>query len=261
MSMDTTDAGVAGDGGDGVFNVYADARRAEAYATLAFQGTYYLAYRDLPAIIGRHVAGSRALDLGCGAGRSTRFLRDLDFDAVGADISAEMVRVARDVDPAGDYRVVGDGDYEALDGERFDLVLAVFTFDNVPSRAQKRRILDGLRPLLVPGGRVILLVSAPEIYVHEWASFSTRPFPENHHARDGDIVRTVITDTPDHRPVDDVLCGDACYRSVFEEARFTVVAQYRPLGRSDDPVEWVTEAIIPPWSIYVLGSADAPPRR
>jgi hypothetical protein len=60
--------------------------------------------------------------------------------------------------------------------------------------------------------------------------------------------------------VDDVLCGDACYRSIFDEAGLAVEAHYRPLGRPDDPVEWVTEAVIPPWSIYVLGAVDGSPR-
>ena len=44
-------------------NVYDDKQRAEAYATLDFPGTYYLAYRDLPAIIAEHVVGKEALDL------------------------------------------------------------------------------------------------------------------------------------------------------------------------------------------------------
>ena len=82
-------------------NVYADATRAEAYSRLDFPGTYFLAFRDLPEILGRHVTGRRAVDFGCGAGRSTRFVRRLGFDAVGVDISEDMVRKAREIDPAG----------------------------------------------------------------------------------------------------------------------------------------------------------------
>ena len=37
----------------------------------------------------------------------------------------------------------------------------------------------------------------PAIYVNEWASFSTRDFPENRNARDGDRVRIVMLDVPD----------------------------------------------------------------
>ena len=63
-------------------NVYEDRDRAASYAKLAFPGTYHLAYRDLPAIIAQHVPGGRALDFGCGTGRSTRFVRDLGFETV-----------------------------------------------------------------------------------------------------------------------------------------------------------------------------------
>ena len=38
-------------------NVYDDRARADSYDKLEFPGTYYLAYRDLPAIFTEHVAG------------------------------------------------------------------------------------------------------------------------------------------------------------------------------------------------------------
>jgi hypothetical protein len=47
-------------------NCYQDAIRADAYAQLEFANTYYLAYRDLAAIIRNHVTGTRAIDFGCG---------------------------------------------------------------------------------------------------------------------------------------------------------------------------------------------------
>src|SRR5574341_1320733 len=90
-------------------NTYADAKFAEAYATLQFKNTYYLAYRDLPKIISKHVGGNKALDFGCGTGRSTRFLRKLGFDVVGVDISKQMLKNARELDPRGNYRKIGEG--------------------------------------------------------------------------------------------------------------------------------------------------------
>ena len=84
-------------------NVYEDEERARAYATLQFPGTYYLAFRDLPALIGRYNHGRRALDFGCGTGRSTRFLTDLGLKVVGVDISQAMLDQARALDPSGDY--------------------------------------------------------------------------------------------------------------------------------------------------------------
>ena len=44
----------------GFANVYADAKRAQAYARLEFPGTYYLAFRDLPDLCRRHVGGFQA---------------------------------------------------------------------------------------------------------------------------------------------------------------------------------------------------------
>src|ERR1700758_2738447 len=87
-------------------NVYEDEERARAYATLRFPGTYYLAFRDLPALIRRYNHGSRALDFGCGTGRSTRFLRDLGLKVIGVDISQPMLDQARALDPSGDYYLV-----------------------------------------------------------------------------------------------------------------------------------------------------------
>ena len=168
-------------------NVYDDVTRAAAYAGLQFPGTYYLAFRDLPDIFTRHVRGTAALDFGCGAGRSTRFLQDCGFQTLGVDISAPMLARARERDPEGEYRLVQDGDLSAVAGESFDLILAAFTFDNVPTD-RKHSLFGALRRLLAPDGRIVNLVSAPEIYLHEWASFSTKDFPTNRSARTGDTV-------------------------------------------------------------------------
>jgi SAM-dependent methyltransferase len=234
------------------FNSYEDARRAEAYARLEFPGTYYLAYRDLPAIIGEQVTGGRALDFGCGAGRSTRFLRTLGFEATGADISAEMVRQAQSLDPGGDYRRIQPGDLASLGAGSFDLILSAFTFDNVPTREEKVSLFRGLAGLLKQEGALVSLVSTPEIYLHEWASFSTRAYPENRLARSGDRVRIVITDIPDPRPVEDVVWSDADYREVYREAGLACLTLHKPLAREDEPYAWVNETRIPPWAIYVL---------
>jgi len=139
-------------------NCYQDQARADAYATLEFKNTYYLAYRDLPAIAREHVQGSEALDFGCGTGRSTRFLQQLGFQVISVDISEDISRKIR--------------------------ILA--------------RLLNST-------GRIIHVVSRPEIYIHEWASFSTQDFPENRTAHTGDTVRIIVTDHADRRPVEDIL--------------------------------------------------------
>lgn len=233
-------------------NAYSDQRRAEVYATLEFPGTYYLAYRDLPEIVRKHVTGTRAVDFGCGAGRSTRSLKRLEFDVVGVDISAQMIEKARQLDPDGDYRLLDSRGLSALDQHAFNLVLSYFPFDNIPREDEKLTLLTQLGALLAPDGCIINLVSSPEIYTHEWASFSTKDFPENRFAKCGDVVRVIITEVEDRRPVEDVLFPDFDYRRVYAQAGLEVVEVYRPLGLASEPFAWVNETTIAPWTIYVL---------
>lgn len=240
---------------DAFHNVYEDSARAAAYARLEFPGTYYLAFRDLPGIIGRHARGRRGLDFGCGTGRSTRFLRGLGFEVVGVEISEAMLAQARERDPEGDYRLVREDDLAGLPAASVDLALAAFTFDNIPTEGAKLRAFRSLRHLLAPGGRLVMVVSTPDIYVHEWASFSTKEFPENRLARDGDRVRIVMLDVPDRRPVEDVICTDDAYRRLHRAASLETIEVLRPLGRPDEPFPWVSELAVAPWAIYVLGGA------
>ena len=121
-------------------NVYGDAVRAAAYAKLEFARTYYLAYRDLPEILATHVQGKRALDFGCGTGRSARFLRQHGFDVVGVDIAEHMIRKARELDAGGDYRLIADGDFSQLQKGAFDVVLSAFTFDNIAGFSDQTKV-------------------------------------------------------------------------------------------------------------------------
>jgi ubiquinone/menaquinone biosynthesis C-methylase UbiE len=238
-----------------IANTYADPRYAEAYARLEFPGTYHLAFRDLPAVLSRHARGQVALDFGCGAGRSTRFLRRCGFAATGVDVAEEMLQRARGQEPAGEYRLVPDGDLGCLRDASFDVVLSAFAFDNVPTHQRKVRILRELRRVLRDDGVLVNLVSSPEIYTHEWVSFSTRDYPENRHAASGDTVRIVNLAVADRRPVEDVLWTDEAYHEVYGAADLAVVETLRPLGRSGEPFPWVSETTVPPWVVYVLTKA------
>jgi SAM-dependent methyltransferase len=233
-------------------NTYEDAKYAEAYAKLEFQNTYYLAYRDIPELIFEHIKGGKAIDFGCGTGRSTRFLQKLGFDAIGVDISEDMIKKAREIDPDGDYRLVKEGDLTQVQQWNFDLVLSGFTFDNIPTMELKLKLFRQIRNLLKNNGIIVNLVSAPEIYVNEWASFSTKDFPENKFAKSGDKVKIIITDIQDKRPVEDIVWTDESYKEVYKKAGLELIKTHKPLAKGDEPYKWVNETKIAPWVIYIL---------
>lgn len=233
-------------------NTYQDPSRAAAYNELEFNGTYRLAADCLAGLLDRHVKGIRSLDFGCGTGRSTRFLQKLGFKTVGIDVSSRMLDIARQNDPAGDYRIIDDGDFRSLEAGSFDLVLCAFPFDNIPHRRHKVHLFTALGQLLATEGRLVNIVSTPEIYSNEWVSFSTEDFPANRSARCGDIVKIITRDYSDGRPVEDIIWPDEDYQSVYRESGLDLVHSEAPLARGDEGIEWVNETTIAPWRIYVL---------
>ena len=191
----------------------------------------------------------RALDFGCGTGRSTRLLRSYAFEATGIDIAEPMIRRARELVPGGDYRVCSPQELRPSGG--FDLILAAFPFDNV-SAHRKSALFSALRALMKPSGRFINIVSSPDIYVREWASFSTQSFPENKDAKNGEIVRIVTRGFKTRKPAEDILCTAESYRTICGESGLKIVAEEHPLGRQEDGIKWLSEAEVAPWTIYVL---------
>lgn len=166
-----------------------------------------------------------------------------------------MIAKARESDPDGDYRLIAGDDFSRLSQRDRDLVTSLFTFDNIAGFDAKTKLFRGLASLLKESGKLISVVSSPEIYLHEWASFSTRDFPENAQAKSGDVVRIITTDFADRRPALDILCSDETYRELYREAGLEVASVYKPLATGDEPYRWVNETKIAPWVIYVLERA------
>ncbi|MFQ5768249.1 MAG: hypothetical protein ACE5ID_09745 [Acidobacteriota bacterium] len=135
--------------------------------------------------------------------------------------------------------------------------MSAFTFDNIPTMEKKVAQFQSLKRLLNGGGCIVNLVSSPEIYVNEWASFSTKDFPGNRTARSGDKVLIVMLDVEDRRPVEDILWTEEDYREVYERTGLVPIQTCRPLAKAAEPYSWVNETAIAPWTIYVLGPGES----
>ncbi len=237
------------------FNSYDNRLRAESYAGLEFSNTYYLAFRDIPGLIRKYVKGKTALDFGCGTGRSTRFLENLGFECVGIDISGQMIKQAVKIDPSGNYLLVEDGDFSPLNNNKYDLIFSAFTFDNIPGKEKRISVFISLAELLGPDGIMICLDSTPDIYLNEWASFSTKDFPENRNAGSGDEVKIIMKDVSDKRPVIDIIWFNEDYLDCFKKAGLQLLENHRPLGCYTEHYKWISETKIAPWVIYVTGKS------
>lgn len=107
--------------------------------------------------IDRHFTASHGtvLDVGCGAGRTTKPLAEMGFDVVGIDLSEEMIRAARAIFPELDFRV---SDATALEypSDEFDYVLFSHNgIDYIHPESKRRQALEELRRVLRPDGILV----------------------------------------------------------------------------------------------------------
>ena len=153
-------------------------KHAGEYAELGMEGTQYLAFRDIPMLI-QEYAGSiaSALDYGCGAGRSTRFLKRQGFDAVGVDVSQEMLEQARSKDRSGEYHHIPSG-HLPFEDSAFDLVFSSFVFLEVSRIEEIEDILKEMKRVLRKDGIIIFVTASTEATEGNWVSLSYS-FPEN----------------------------------------------------------------------------------
>jgi SAM-dependent methyltransferase len=108
-------------------------------------------------------------DVGCGPGQVARYLRGLGASACGVDLSPEMVRRARDLNPEIDFR---QGDMLALTDvadESWGGVAAFYSIIHVP-RASVVAALGELRRVLRRGGVLLVAFHIGRETVHrdEW---------------------------------------------------------------------------------------------
>jgi len=119
--------------------------------------------------------GSRVLEVGCGLGDLLAGLSG--SEAIGLDISPRMIEIARDRHPGLDLRVA-DVERGELPAGPFD---AIVLSDVIGHLDDIQRALERLRPLLAPGGRMIVtyynFVWEPVLKVAEQVGRKT-PWPE-----------------------------------------------------------------------------------
>lgn len=101
------------------------------------------------------LTGRTVVDAGCGGGRAVAELAERGARAVGVDLDPEMIAVARDRWPAGEFHV-GDAyelplDTASVAGYRADKVMHMLD-DPARAVAEARRVL-------APGGRAVVLGS------------------------------------------------------------------------------------------------------
>jgi SAM-dependent methyltransferase len=94
----------------------------------------------------------RALDVGCGEGRFCRLLAAEGIATTGIDPTAALIARARELHPAGDYRVASAEMMDVPAGQ-FDLVVSYLSLIDIPGLDAAVR---NMAAALAPGGTLLI---------------------------------------------------------------------------------------------------------
>jgi SAM-dependent methyltransferase len=133
----------------------------QAYASVAelyigLFGTSQQVHADDLAFIRRHLTSQpgTVLDLGCGPGHITGYLRSLGVDTTGIDMVPEFIAHAQAVHPSGKYQL---GSMENLDVPNHSIagILAWYSVIHLPPQ-KLDAVLSEFRRAMAPAGTLVL---------------------------------------------------------------------------------------------------------
>ena len=227
---------------------------AARYALRPVAGTDSLAFRVLEERVGALGLSGAALDVGCGAGRSSRFLQSLGLQTTGLDINESMLVRARELDAGGKYHLyAGDAPFP-FEAQTFDVVVSTWTVLEISSREALQHFMSESARVLRTEGVNFIVTNTPEFYVHRWVSCDV-DFPENTPPlRSGQRVTARLV--PEGVVVDDTFWSDADYRQAIEGAGLHILEAHLPVAsRSEDG--WLDETEVAPYVVYEVLKPDA----
>jgi ubiquinone/menaquinone biosynthesis C-methylase UbiE len=223
-----------------------DLEMAKGYALAEFENTYYLGYRDLPLILKKFVRGKKAIDYGCGTGRSTLFLKNLGYEVKGVDISEAMLSLAKEKDPLGEYEKIESGKL-SLESESLDLVFSCFVFLTVPTFEELNKIFDDIYRVLKKGGILLFVTSSKYLYIKKYISYDVEPSLD---LKSGDEISVHLKDLG--VSFKNTLYLEADYHELFKKVGFELIHFEMPLGLEEDQKRWLDEACYSPYAIYTV---------
>ncbi len=214
----------------------------EFYATLGVgpETRQGVAYAEVMKMVQKHCStAKRALDYGCGAGRSTRFLKQAGLEyVVGVDINEEMLREAEKRQIQGtSYQIIKSGVLPFADNT-FELAFSGLVLLEIPKAEEIRKVLTEIARVVTPQGTLMIMTCTKEGNITGADSFEPLITPQQIGTlKDGDPVPTRIKETG--QVFNDYFWSDEFLRIEIQKTGLVIVEVSFPTIKKDDKSPFV----------------------
>lgn len=220
---------------------------ADRYAQRNLGNTDQIAFDCVAGL--SFMRNNKILDIGTGSGRSARFLKQLDNDVIGLDISEEMIKKAREEDPKGQYFLIQEGNAFPFENQTFDIIFSSWMILELNNKEKIEAVFRECRRVLRPGGHFLFITNTPGFYQHTWVSIDIN-HPENTlPLQSGQNVKATLL--PEGVVVHDYFWTDRDYLGCLQNTNFKHLETFLPKGQPQDPVQWKDELHSSPYAIYL----------
>lgn len=185
------------------------------------------------------------MDFGCGAGRSTRFIKLAAplSRVIGFDRSLPMLVQARLSDPDGEY-CEASGQY-VLDSESFDVLVAANVLVEAPCHNDLAQVVREIARLTRVGGSVVIMATNEPAFRCSYTSFS---YAHTGPIKDGTPVLCQVETSAGRVLIPDYVWTSDTITRLFEFSGCRAVNIERPPALENHPEK--QETIPPPHSIF-----------
>jgi ubiquinone/menaquinone biosynthesis C-methylase UbiE len=106
-----------------------------------------------PVIAGMDTSHMRALDIGCGTGRITRYFKGRFSSVIGVDISEEMINKAKEDNPGIEFAATNGRDLNGIPAESVDFIHSFAVLQSITSRNDVAHVVEEMYRVLKKGGK------------------------------------------------------------------------------------------------------------
>lgn len=214
-------------------------------------GTDFLAVKDIPKLIKKHGPVHKILDLGCGSGLATRFLKKYfpDTSIIGADINKRMLEQATPADPNGLYVHLPNLDRQIIYPflpNFFDVITCSFVIHENKTMDELKEFIKHIANLLRPGGLFYAWDVSHQLFQGKWVSIKTESLTS-------DPIKNGESYTLKILPAEAEVTGTfwspetiSAFANAFDLKTNQILY---PLAEANDELNWLDETRLAPYFV------------